>query len=258
MNFPLYRALAAKKVISLKDLDALVSGGTELKRYYLKYFAKKGLLSKIRNGLYAVLSFETRQPLATRFEIASKVTESSYVSYHGAFEYYGCANQVFNLIYVSSKERFESFSYDGIFYKFSQSSDIPSFSTASSPVTRRIVPVERAIVDSMQNFGKAGGLEEFLRCLALVPFLQEDKLLKELKRVGSARTYQKAGFIFSHCNDMFHISNGFLEICHRKSLLSPAYLSGECRGCSLDPKWKIYGPIDFESIIGKGIPENEI
>ena len=43
--------------------------------------------------------------VANRFQIASAITPSSYVSYHTAFEYYGIADQVFYEVFVGSETR---------------------------------------------------------------------------------------------------------------------------------------------------------
>lgn len=254
MNIELYKELSSRKVINLNDLAKLIPGSDDLRRYYLKYFLKKGLLEKIRNGVYGVIGLETSDLLANRFEIASKINESSYVSYHGAFEYYGCANQVFNIIYVSSGRRFESFSFDGIFYKFVPASPRPTFSAQKSKALPRVVTIERATVDSLQSLDRTGGFEEFLRCVLLVPSLNEEKLLKELEIFNSSRLYQKTGFVFSKMQKVFHFSEAFLETCKRRSVLSPTFLEPHSKGFPLDKKWKIYAPSDFSVIIEKEIP----
>ena len=68
---------------------------------------------KIRNGLYTCISGENGGPVANKFQIASSINESSYVSHHSAFEYYGVTDQVYYDVYVSSDMRFHDFIFDG-------------------------------------------------------------------------------------------------------------------------------------------------
>lgn len=56
---------------------------------------KEGIVAKIRNNMYICISGETGAPIANRFQIASKITPTSYVSHHTAMEYYGITDQVY-------------------------------------------------------------------------------------------------------------------------------------------------------------------
>lgn len=40
--------------------------------------------------------------------------------------------------------------------------------------------IERTVVDSINNFARIGGLEELLRCLAMITYLSEEKLVRYL------------------------------------------------------------------------------
>ena len=103
----LYYELLQYPVFSMKEVNALYSS-KRTARAALGKLLKESMVLKIRNGLYTCISGENGGPVANRFQIASAITPSSYVSYHTAFEYYGIADQVFYEVFVGSETRFHS------------------------------------------------------------------------------------------------------------------------------------------------------
>ncbi|MBO5494123.1 MAG: type IV toxin-antitoxin system AbiEi family antitoxin domain-containing protein, partial [Eubacterium sp.] len=83
----------------------------------LRDYVKKKHIAKVRKGLYVALSMVDGEPVANKFVIASKLSETAAVSHHSAFEYYGYANQVSYEVTVSSKSRFNPFEFNGISYE---------------------------------------------------------------------------------------------------------------------------------------------
>lgn len=54
-----------------------------------------------------------RLPMCDKFELSSKISESSYVGWHTALELHGVAHQPFYNAYVGSKSRFKDFAFEG-------------------------------------------------------------------------------------------------------------------------------------------------
>ena len=116
----LYYELLQYPVFSMEEVIALYSS-ERTARNALKKLMNENLVVKIRNGLYTCISGESGGPVANKFQIASAITDSSYVSHHTAFEYYGIMDQVFFEVYVSSETRFHDFSFDGYTYRYVKS-----------------------------------------------------------------------------------------------------------------------------------------
>lgn len=57
--------------------------------------------------------------------------------------------------------------------------------------------LERTVIDCIHLFEKIGGLEKLLRCVDLIPALDEAALAECLAEYGSGFLYQKAGYLFS-------------------------------------------------------------
>ena len=95
----LYYELLQYPLFSMKEVNALYSS-ERTARAALGKLLKENMVLKIRNGLYTCVSGENGGPVANRFQVASAITPSSYVSHHTAFEYYGNVDQIFYEVYL--------------------------------------------------------------------------------------------------------------------------------------------------------------
>ena len=75
----------------------------------------------------------------------------------------------------------------------------------------RITSVEQTVVDSIRDFEKIAGLEEVIRCMMLVPGLNEQKVLTCLAQNDNGFLYQKCGYIFEELKEEFHFRLNFLQ-----------------------------------------------
>ncbi len=216
----------------------------------LKSYKKKGLITSVRRNLYTAISLETGHPVCTPFEIASFVSADSYISHHSAFEYHGMANQVFADVYVSSGTKFNDFEFDGKTFVRVPSKISDGVKTAGKV---RVTDVERTIIDSIKDFNKIGGLEELLRCLAMVTFSSEEKLIKYLNAYDSQFLWQKAGYILS-CFPNMKLSENFFEECKKNSQKNIRYLYEELK--YEEPifllEWGLYVPNDMMRMLYEG------
>lgn len=81
-------------------------------------YLKKGYIQSVRRGLYVAVDLATGEPSVSKFRVAGKITPTSYVSHHAAFEYYGCANQMSYQTEVSSDTPFRPFDFGGNTYAY--------------------------------------------------------------------------------------------------------------------------------------------
>lgn len=100
---------------------------------------------------------------------------------------------------------------------------------------------------------KIGGLEELLRCLALIPSLDESKLLEVLEVYGRGQLYQKAGFILEAYKDELSLSDTFFSECMKHLSSSKTYLFDKQDDFVLHRKWLLYAPNDLKKLIDKGL-----
>lgn len=232
-----------KKLFDLAFVEHL-TGNVMTAKSLLQSYKKAGYIVSIRRGLYAALDLANKNTLASRFEIGSAVNENAYISHHSALEYHGVANQVFYTVTVSSMERFTTFEYDGVTYERYLPKIEKGIQTPAQTPLVSVTDIERTVVDCIYDIGRAGGLEELLEALRLIPSLREDQLLSCLEAYGQIFLWQKAGFLLEHFSETLNLSSSFLTTCRSKINNRKKYLI-EGEKMVYYPKWKLYAPRDL-------------
>ena len=101
-------------VITKKDMRPQFSSDMQYENWIAGQLRAKKI-AKVRKGLYVVVDARG-ELLATKFEIASKITDDAFLCYHSALEFYGVANQVFHTVTVGSMSRFNPFTFLDVDY----------------------------------------------------------------------------------------------------------------------------------------------
>lgn len=226
-----YEKMMSLGCFSFKDTVKLI-GSEQSAITILNQYVKKGYVAKIRRGLYSAINLYDHEPVANRFEIASAISETSVVSHHSAFEYYGYTNQVAYTVNVTSDTRFNEFSFGG--YRYVRRA--PSISSGVTKIGGQIyvTDVERTVLDGIDDFESDMGFEELIHCIRAVPILSEEKMIRYLSEYDKCFLYQKTGLVFDRYKTEFGISNEFLELCRRNSGKSSRYLLKDMKNSVLD------------------------
>ncbi|MDR0519503.1 MAG: transcriptional regulator, partial [Clostridiales Family XIII bacterium] len=119
----------------------------------------------------------------------------------------------------------------------------------------RVTDMERTALDGIHDFEKVMGLEELLRCLALVPSVNEDRLLAYLAAYGKQVMYQKTGYILHHFRHELNLSNAFFDECAAHIGKSTRYLTSGKSGV-YDKRWRLVAPESLLSLTTKGADED--
>lgn len=204
---------------------------------------RSGLLRQVRRNLYCMNDIVSGNPLADKYEIASHISESSYVAYHTALEFHGFAHQTFYSSYVMSKSRFRNFEFDGCEYQWCK--DTIGQLGVSTPMGNEkvsVTDIERTIVDCIDRIDRAGGIEELLHCIESVVLLNEEKLMKYLELYGKSFLYQKTGYLLERIKEQAHISETFIEMCREKGLHAVKLLTNDQTSDTYIKQWSLYVP----------------
>ena len=218
----------------------------------LKNYLKKGYIRNVKRNLYVAVNLADNEPVASKFRIAGQITTTAYVSHHAAFEYYGCTNQVSYQIEVSSETPFTPFNFNGNTY-IHLASRIKSGVIEHDGI--RVTDMERTVLDAIHDFEKIMGLEELLRCLALLPTVKEDKLLTYLIEYDKQFLYQKAGYFLRHFQREFDLSEAFFTECSSHIGKSSRYLTLNKSGI-YDKEWQLIVPEKLMNLAMKGVDED--
>lgn len=250
-----YENLVELQCFSRLDVERL-TGNEYAADSLIKEYKRKGYIESVRRNLFVVISMETKRAVANRYRIASSILSGNYVSHHSAFEYYGCANQVFYELYVSGSSRFLDFEYDDLMFRYV--APRIKLGVVQKEDGVRVTDMERTVLDSINDFEKIGGLEELMRCLELVPYVDQEKLLWYLEAYNKKVLYQKAGYILEHLKKQMRLSDSFFEVCISKSKESVRYLYHgiEHEPNSFNNHWNLVAPQDLKNLTSKGGNEN--
>jgi predicted transcriptional regulator of viral defense system len=245
-----YEQLLLKDCFTFEDAYALV-GNKNSANSFLQSYLKKGYIQSVKRNLYVVMNIVNKSPIANRYEIGSHINATSYISHYSAFSYYGYSNQVMNEVYVSSDSVFRDFEYSGLKYKFLKSRMSEGIVKTTDGV--RVTDLERTVLDGINDFEKIGGLEELLRSLALVPYLDEKKLLSYLKVYGKQALYQKTGYILEVFKTDLKLTDEFFKICRDNINKSVKVLSKNFNKEQVvyNSKWQMFVPKKLLSIISE-------
>ena len=191
-------------------------------------------------------------PLTTKFEIASKINDESFVSHHSALEYYGVANQVFNTLTVGSKRKFNDFSFDDVDYTRQA---IKDYTQVIYIVTAgvRVTTLERAVVDCIDNIDLGGGIDELLNALEQIRVLDENRLAEILRAYNKVILYQKVGFILEQYKEKYMLSDKFFADCKSRLTNQIKYfLNDEYSDIAFNSDWQLMAPKNLKSRISGG------
>lgn len=233
-----------------RELLSELTGSEAAAKSLIQEYQKKGLIERVKRNLYAVISLETKQPVFSRYEIGTALFPNAYVSHHSAFEVYGYANQVFYECYVATDSRFDDFEYNGVTYHRVERRANADVATQGNI---RVTSIEQTVVDSIRDFEKISGLEEVLRCIMLVPSLNEEKILSALEKNENGFLYQKCGYLFEQLRDEFRFTDHFFDICKEKSSGAKRYLIKDEGSSVLRETWKLYTPESLSKLTDKGM-----
>ena len=237
----LYYEVLKRPVFTINDICGFYNN-IESARSAVKRLLGKGRIIHIRNNLYTAISGETGAPLANRFQIASSVTDTSYVTHHTAMEYYGITDQVFYDVYVGSETAFQSFVFDGYTYRYVHSRFPDGIEDIEYSGGVRVTDRERTVLDSIKDMDKIAGAEEVIDNLGAIKLVKEGRIIQYLALYNNQFLYQKTGYLLSRVQNKLGLSDMFFELCRDKAGKSTRYLSSDHKNGIYDSEWKLVVP----------------
>ncbi len=206
---------------------------------FLKRAIKNGLIKQVKKGLYALVDPSTGGVFANKFQIASRLFDDSYFSYHDALEYYGLATQSFvsQFTYLTHV-RVNPVDFDDIIYYSKISVCNLEIIDRVKENGVRVVSLERAIIDSIDNYHLGGGLDEVEMAIQASQKLNIEKIIILLEFYNKAFLYQKVGYLFEKYYGE-KIPKSFYELCLSKIGTKKMYLDCTPGRTKLISKWNL-------------------
>lgn len=232
-----YEQLTSKRVFDFSYMIKL-TGNKDLASRTIQNYLNKGYIVRIKRDLYAVVSLETNGLIPTKFEIASNITKSSFISNHSAFEFYGYSNQVYNEVFVSTIEQFHDFTFENNNYVCKRVNDTSFVETINGI---KVGSLAKTIVDTVDSVKTYDDLEELINVLNMLPLINGEKILSYLKHVNKTILYSKVGLILSFYEDGYNITKEMLEEMKENGLkVARNFTSEKHRLNKYCKEWKLH------------------
>ena len=209
----------------------------------LNRWKKAGFVYQIRRDLYCMKNPVGNIPATHKFEVACKISDSSFLSYHSALEYHGIGHQVFNVVMVSSKSAFRSFTFDDCDYQsFITRIDMNGVICSRTNSNIRVTDLERTFVDCIDRIGRAGGAEELFHCFEGIYELDMKKIKIYLELYNKAHLYQKVGYVLEGLKNQINVQDDIIELCREKGKVAVDNFSATEKCDVFVKEWNLYIP----------------
>ena len=239
------------KLFSLQ-YAAKVAGNESTAKSLLSAGLRNGTVCRIKKNLYAVTDLATMRCAASKYEIASHITETSCVAYHSAMEYHGLGHQLFSEVCVISGSLFRTFEFEGVTYVRHHPAITDGIVTPVINSAVRVTDLERTVIDCIDRIKYAGGMEELLNNLSSIAYIDEAGLLRYLDAYGKASLYQKAGFLLSAFRKQMRLSSGFFRHCRNHVGQSTRYLADMPGPSDYNAQWRLCVPRSMSNLLEQG------
>lgn len=212
---------------------------------------KKGLVDRVMRGVYVSRAGRFSQEEPDPYLVAAAVSPDAVMVYHSALELHGLAHSPSRRVQYSTAKATASFAYRDFEYRRyapSKTTETALTSVQSTILVRRsggvvrVTTRERTLVDCLNRTDLAGGLEEALRSLAGVPYVDASNVLTYLKELGSATAAARTGWFLEQRAREWYVSEDALEQMRTMLGKGPYYLSRGNQAGTWVPGWRMYLP----------------
>ena len=232
-----YEHLANKRVFDFNYMIEL-TGNKDLASQTIQNYLNKGLIKRVKRNLYAVMSLETNGLIPTKFEIACKITKSSYIYNYSAFEFHGYSNQVSNQVLVATVAQFHDFVFENTTFVCKRVNDTSFVETINSV---KVSSLAKTIVDTIDTIKTYDDLEELINILDMIPVINGKDILTYLMRVNRTILYSKVGLVLSFYEDGYNITKEMLKEMKENGLkIARNFTSEKHRLNTYYEEWKLH------------------
>ncbi len=206
-------------------------------RNFVNKLTKNGWLVRIKKGIYAIASIDSRGFLALPvYKIAQILDDNSYVSFEAALQYHGMFDQLFNtVISVSTKKR-QAVTLQGITYKFIKTKGDLFFGWEDKRVENYLVKIatpEKALLDMLSFHRNTYSIDLVLEKLMEYRHDFNNELFNKFIQKQSLTVKRIMGFLF----DLASIDSSSLYdlVGHKKT---SSIMTAESK--TFNAKWRLY------------------
>ncbi|MDG6939017.1 MAG: DUF91 domain-containing protein [Nitrososphaerota archaeon] len=205
-------------------------------RQIIHNLAKKQWLERVSPGVYAFIPLEygdrsKRFPPMDAFLIGSKLVPQYYFAYATANSYHGFSGQVPTTNFLAVRRQKHTITWRDMSFQFVTLADWKFFGHTSMSYegsTISIAEPEKAVIDSVDKYWYAGGIEEVVEVVRRAfKSLNSERLVDYAARMRSHALSQRLGFILDFLSQkgLIQVENSTRSRLLQQIGRSPIYLS---------------------------------
>lgn len=236
------------------------STNSNTSRNLLQDFHKRGVIGRIRRGLYCSVPPGTSPQSypVDSYLIASRLAPDAILAYHTALELQGRSYSIQNRIYYLSRlpAATTTFRFRGVEFRpvrppisliRHRKQRFGVVTVDRSGLDIQVTSLERTLVDVLDRPDLSGGWEEVWRSLESVPYLDLDDVVEYANLLGKRKTAALVGFFLEQHARSLSVSPNHLAALEKlrpKELMYVNRTQRDQKGRAL-PRWNIVVPIQI-------------
>lgn len=215
----------------------------------LRLAVRSGCVERVRRGLLVSNYGRFEGAAVDPFAVVMAADGDAVVSYHSACEMHGVAHNVSFACQFRSDRVKTPFTFRGVDYVPCGSvGDVASKLVRSGDASVRAATREQTIVDCLDRPGLAGGVEEAVRSVSALAYIDSEALLG-IVRGKTPATASRVGWLLSEKADDWHVADELLG--ELKGMLGNGpYRLGKpsARGSGWSRDWRLVLPEANEEV----------
>lgn len=230
----LYQVLSDREVFTDEEAIEALDQTPQHVLGQLDLLVERGFLDLVRPGLFALVPVDERDlpPPADPYLVASKLTEPYMLSHRSALEVHEVAGEPGETTYVTTPEAFDAFEHRGHRFEPIEATR-ETIDHAAREVFVKDQPVnvtsrEWTVVDCLHRPELAGGALNVVEALGRFRYVRVGQLVDALAMLGTARVYNRAGFLLELYGDRWTLAEH-----HREALVASLSKEADAFGTSV-------------------------
>ncbi|NOZ76211.1 MAG: hypothetical protein GXO65_00725 [Euryarchaeota archaeon] len=237
--------------LKIFNIDDLVRHGLNRRVVHdaLSSLAKKGIITRIRKGLYVKASpklvYDRLQQFESPFLVASKIGgDDHYIGYLSAMQLYGVVEQVPFIVYVATPKRKRNLRYGNYEIRFIHLSQKKFFGYERRELAGDYISVsdkEKTIVDCLDHPEYCGGVEEATRLVGELIRKEKidwDRLTDYAFRMKEQVLIHRLGYVLESLQDIHPVPKRVINMLEREVKPNVYYFSKGEKGKFIK-KWQL-------------------
>jgi predicted transcriptional regulator of viral defense system len=219
----------------------------------LKQHLRAGNVRRVSRGVYASVPphADASSWVVDQFLAASRLRTDAVVAYHSALELHGYAYTTYSEVQLVSSgppARLEAAGFTCRFLATPRGWDRPADVVAMDRLGLdvSVTTLERTVTDLFDRYDLAGGAEELLQSLTMIPRLKVDRLYACMRSLGNASAAAAAGWWLSTQMERLDVTPSDLVRFRGLAPNNPQYALGAKPGAAKWlPDWSVMLPTEI-------------